>query len=284
MNGVPFLPSSLKTVCIMLGPYRNLTTLTASIAFLHPGCQVLNHAMDRVFADESRNFISTCSESAFHNFISYALSISDSGERGDHGGSITFSHAFDSVLLRDAYAARFGTSLMKKEITCFFWKESLRMSNALKENHADFEKLFLLSPKLKFLLPIRDPLDAAVSNMKTKHHRLFKTISEYSLTTVLDAILSEIAWFLDLESKYPRRFLSFLQNEFHPAFLDKLASFLEISEDSLWRKQAMDCYVMKPSYPRDEVLLKHLKAGLEEKLPEHPEMMEKIFRLASSSG
>lgn len=147
-----------------------------------------------------------------------------------------------------------------------------------------FREIIFVESKLKFLLPIRDPLDAAVSNMKTKHHRLFKTISEYSLTTVLDAILSEIAWFLDLESKYPRRFLSFLQNEFHPAFLDKLASFLEISEDSLWRKQAMDCYVMKPSYPRDEVLLKHLKAGLEEKLPEHPEMMEKIFRLASSSG
>ena len=40
--------STLETICLLSGPYRNLTTLTASMAVLHPNCQVLNHAQGRI--------------------------------------------------------------------------------------------------------------------------------------------------------------------------------------------------------------------------------------------
>ena len=46
----------VRTVCLFLGPYRNLTTLTASILFLHPNCQVLNHAANRIFHDRRTDF------------------------------------------------------------------------------------------------------------------------------------------------------------------------------------------------------------------------------------
>ena len=38
----------LRTVGLILGPYRNLTTLTASVLSLHPECQALNHAGPRL--------------------------------------------------------------------------------------------------------------------------------------------------------------------------------------------------------------------------------------------
>ncbi|MCW5878805.1 MAG: hypothetical protein KIS80_08075, partial [Anaerolineales bacterium] len=47
----------LESVCLFLGPYRNLTTLTASMLSLHPECQVLNHAGTRVFPNKNLNFI-----------------------------------------------------------------------------------------------------------------------------------------------------------------------------------------------------------------------------------
>ena len=43
----------LRSVCLMLCPYRNLTTLTASMAALHEHWQVLNHV---IFADPRLNF------------------------------------------------------------------------------------------------------------------------------------------------------------------------------------------------------------------------------------
>jgi len=41
--------NNIESVCITLGPYRNLTTLTASVLFLHPNCKVLNYAARRVY-------------------------------------------------------------------------------------------------------------------------------------------------------------------------------------------------------------------------------------------
>jgi hypothetical protein len=86
--------ASLKTVCMTLGPYRNLTALTAAVLFLHPNCQVLNHAGNRIFGDEKLDFISNYSNEIFEAFTRYAIYISQKGRRGDYGGSITLSHGY----------------------------------------------------------------------------------------------------------------------------------------------------------------------------------------------
>ena len=57
MRDVHVDPSQLRSVCLALGPYRNLTTLTAGILSLHPQCQVLNHAGVRLLPDPERNFL-----------------------------------------------------------------------------------------------------------------------------------------------------------------------------------------------------------------------------------
>jgi hypothetical protein len=67
-----------------LGPYRNLTTLTASVLFLHPNCQVLNHAGNRIFGDEELDFIANYNNEIFEAFTRYAIYISQKGTRGDY--------------------------------------------------------------------------------------------------------------------------------------------------------------------------------------------------------
>lgn len=47
----------VRAVCLALGPYRNLTTLTASVIALHPNCQVLNHGWSRVAGKGKLNFL-----------------------------------------------------------------------------------------------------------------------------------------------------------------------------------------------------------------------------------
>jgi hypothetical protein len=44
----------VKTVCLALGPYRNLTT---SLLFLHPTCQVLNHGGQRILGDRRLDWL-----------------------------------------------------------------------------------------------------------------------------------------------------------------------------------------------------------------------------------
>src|SRR5689334_13648080 len=69
--------SECKSVCLALGPYRNLTTLTAATLFLHPNCQVLNHGGMRIFGNLQVDFLSNnYSEERFNRFVQYAIRIS----------------------------------------------------------------------------------------------------------------------------------------------------------------------------------------------------------------
>ena len=88
-----------QSVCLTLGPYRNLTTLTAATLFLHPNCQVLNHAGKRIFGNRKVDFLSDYSKDKLDRFIQFAIKISSKGQRGKLGGSIIYSHAFDSTML-----------------------------------------------------------------------------------------------------------------------------------------------------------------------------------------
>ena len=46
---------NIKSVCLMVGPYRNLTTLLAGVMALHPNVQVMNHGMVTLFKNKENN-------------------------------------------------------------------------------------------------------------------------------------------------------------------------------------------------------------------------------------
>src|SRR5882672_10493469 len=122
MTASDSIADRIRTVCLFLGPYRNLTPLTASLLSLHPHCQVLNHAGARVFAAPDVNFLLDPSVATLRRFCDFALSASQGGQRGNYGGSITLSHAFDSDVVRDAYRNRYGELLIKPSVDCLVWK------------------------------------------------------------------------------------------------------------------------------------------------------------------
>ena len=69
---------NLKTVGLILGPYRNLTTLTAAVLSLHPNTQVLNHAGTRLLTGR-RNFVEHADEAHLDRFVDTALGASTEG-------------------------------------------------------------------------------------------------------------------------------------------------------------------------------------------------------------
>src|SRR5688572_6710957 len=146
--------SQLQTVALTLGPYRNLTTLTASILFLHPECQVLNHGGPQILASEELDFFCNYSDERFARFVRFAVLASQGGDRGGPGGSITLSHAFDGGYeVKKMFEERFGSIRVKPVIKTLMWKESLILANHLRKHGIDVSRILEVNDRLRFLVP-----------------------------------------------------------------------------------------------------------------------------------
>jgi hypothetical protein len=270
---------------LTLGPYRNLTTLTASLLFLHPHCQVLNHAGKRIFGYRRIDFLSGFDRAKLDRFIQYAIHISANGRRGDYGGSITLSHAFSpSHEMKDAFKDAGGETL-KKTIRCLFWKESLRTSNRIRRKRIDLGKIFEQDSRLRFLLPVRNPLDCARSNIKSGHVKIFEGLNKKSTEVqVLEAILDEFVWFAGLQSRYPDRFFYFFQHEMSREMLLGLAAFLKIDPLEDWLDTAVTAMKLKPSYKHDASMWRSYEQMVREKFNSIPEFTQGLLAFSENNA
>jgi hypothetical protein len=271
--------SGCKAVCLALGPYRNLTTLTAATLFLHPKCQVLNHAGGRIYNREEINFLSDFTPQKLDRFIQFAVKISTKGERGDHGGSITHSHAFDAEHSMKQLHAKAGAILIKEQIQCLFWKESLLTSNFIRDHDVDLGAIFKREPRLRFLMPIRNPMDCAVSNLKTGHVNIFKGLNKNSpLAEVVSAILNEILWFAGLEANYPGRFFRYFEHGISKNMLQKLEHFLALDPSPEWLDNAEAAMQTKPSYPHKAKLKEFYRTEVQKRFAAYPDIAEGLLK------
>lgn len=276
--------SGINTVCLALGPYRNLTTLTASVLFLHPNCQVLNHGGARIFGNPSVDFLSSYSKDKLDAFIAFALTISGKGERGGGGGSITHSHAFDDKhKLKDIYAKSSVAQGGKSDIQSLFWKESLHTSNLLQNQGTDVAALLAQEPRLRFLMPIRNPLDCAVSNQKTGHVGIFRGLKKDApLDEVLVAILDEIYWFAALKQANPDRFFSYFEHSVNDTMLHDMAAFLQLSPDPEWLSNALAAMEINSSYQHSPELITLYTQYVDKQRAAFPELSAELLKFVAS--
>ena len=270
-----------STVCLALGPYRNLTTLTAATLFLHPNCQVLNHARGRIYGNPEVDFISDYSAERFSRFIAFAIEISGGGERGPHGGSITLSHAFDEGYDMKHMFSETGQGLIKKQIDCLFWKESLATSNRIRDYQVDLAKLVRKEPRLRFLMPIRNPMDCALSNLKTGHVRRFPGMIESpGPRDALSAILKEFHWFEHWRSRLPQHFFLFYEHDMNRQMLENLAEFLRLSPDPDWLQRAQSVMVSKSGYTHSDDFVDFYIQQIGAIFKDNPVMRDQLLKFA----
>ena len=270
-----------QTVCLALGPYRNLTTLTAATLFLHPNCQVLNHAGRRIYGNRKVDFLSNFSEERVDHFIQFAIQISRGGCRGSFGGSITHSHAFDSKHKLKEVFSEASLDLTKKQIKCLFWKESLRTSNLIRNKNIDLVDLLTQEERLRFLMPIRHPLDCAKSNLKTGHVNGFRGLNKSSsIFNVLQAVLDEIYWFASYKEKFPSRFFCYFEHSISQTMLVDLATFLKLSPNEVWLSNALSAMVTKSNYEHDSELLDFYRETVSKKFSRFPDLSKELLAFA----
>ena len=191
--------SLVNTVCIILGPYRNVTTLTASCCMLHPEIQVLNHGFSINKSDKT-NFLLSYSDKKFDNFIFEVLEIARKGQSiPREGGVVTASHAFmDYEIMRKTFYERYKNT-HKENVRSIVWKDSQHNTNILMPS--DFDDLLSKNHKLRFLLPIRNPMDCAVSNARSRKQLFGEDVE--TTEDVLEGIFKIYSWFFKFEDKYP---------------------------------------------------------------------------------
>lgn len=268
----------IESVCLTLGPYRNLTTLIASVLFLHPNCQVLNHAGSRIYGNRQIDFLWDFNKDKLDRFIQFAIKISGKGERGNLGGSITYSHAFDSMHKMKETFAKTNLPLIKKQIKCLFWKESQSTSNLIRERQVDLASIFEIEDRLRFLLPIRHPLDCAVSNLNTGHVNRFRGLNRNSsIFEVAHAILDEIFWFADLKKRFANRFFYFFEHEISREMLVDLAGFLQLEPNEVWIANALSVMKIKSGYNHDSKLLRFYRDYINDKSSRFPDLSKGLL-------
>lgn len=273
----------LKTVCLMLGPYRNLTTLTASILFLHKNCQVLNHAGSRIFNDSRLDFLNEYSDSTFDTFVKYAIYISEHGRKGEYGGSITYSHAFNDKYKTKEIFKDTGLNLIKDKVECLLWKESLKTSHLIKSNNINLAKIFEKNEKLRFILPVRNPMDCALSNHQPKHLNLYNLAKKNStLEQVLDAILNEILWVVTLKEKYPNRILIYFEHEPISILLMNITNFLNIENYADWNHDASKAFYNAKQYEHTNTFIDYYINRLEVRFSKYPSIYKKLLKFTQA--
>lgn len=272
------------SICLTLGPYRNLTTLTAAIFFLHPDCQVLNHGYIRLMRRGYLNFLTTPDRNKTNRFLQYAAQLSKSGRKGDYGGSITLSHAFDPEYpMYQAFKAM-GGRWFKPNFKCLYWKESQRTGLHLRNHGADLTELLQRDTRLRFLYPIRNPMDCAFSNLKSGHVVLYDALNKNSsVLEVLNVILNEHLWYAKLQTENPDRFHHFFEYELDTDKLRQLAEFLSLEAKPDWLEQAGPTLSINSHYEHDPHLIEYYEKTVIKRFSMYPEIQSGLMRFISDN-
>lgn len=278
-------PQDCHSVCLALGPYRNLTTLTAATLFLHPDCQVLNHGGRKILGNPSVDFLLHYSPETFRRFLCHAVDLSVGGERGDPGGSILLSHAFDDVHPMKSLYSQLGGEPVKPRIRCLFWKESLRTALHIRRHGIDLPAILRAEPRLRFLMPVRNPLDCAVSNVATGHATLFPdTPDPSSPVDVLRSVLRELAWFRSQQRTHPDRFHSFFEFDVSRESLVDMARFLALEPQDAWLNAAESAMRVRRGRMHSAAFVAHYRKEVEDIFHADRPWKEKLLEFASGPG
>jgi hypothetical protein len=278
------LLSRLRTVCLFLGPYRNLTTLLASILHLHPTCQVLNHGAVHVLTNESMNFLADYDDCKFDRFCRFAMAHSQKGERGGQGGSITLAHSFDRGPVGDTFRRRYGDQLLKPSVETLVWKDPGAVTAFLGNRRIDVRQLLQLNAKLRFFLPVRNPLDCARSNVEKGYFWVMGSRDGFDVEGSLRGILRHLAWFRALRREFPDRFLDVFEFDVNDASFRAMCEFLLIDADVTWLDDALHCFRSEAHYEHPRALVIRYLALIHDLFPDDPDAAAKLERFAPNTS
>ncbi len=239
----------METIAIYLGATRSLSTITSAMMALHPEVTVLNHAYGRIMTDARNDFLGAPVQERLERFTQTALDMALGGRKGDFGGHILHSHAFDDETLRQAYLDRYGWGA-KPGTKSLVWKEGTLVTNRIARDNLDIVAIARSLPALRFIALVRNPVDIAISSIDKGYAKaLVSSGRERDFDAVFTQILKRFAWFSQYASHRPDQFRFIFQDELlDRRHLASLCDFLRISAARDWLDDIGRLVQLRPSY------------------------------------
>jgi hypothetical protein len=276
--------------CLTLTAYRSLTTLTFATLGLHPHIQVMNHGFASVEASGALALFEAPDDAGLDRLARTLHRLSLGGTAGQEGGNIRFSHAFafDHIAMRDAYATLNGDRLAKSPVRVVAWKEGSRLREHLIARGVDPIALAARFDRLRFVNPIRDPIDQACAlhgfHAEPGLHPVPASLGTTDLPAIMRYVLRAAAEAYDAAQRRPDRFLCFTEREIGLALLRRLADFLEVEPSGAWLAAALSAFRVTRSYPRLPEPIRLLDRLLGEAYHDRPDFVAFIREQALRSG
>jgi hypothetical protein len=266
------------TLALVLGPYRNLTTLTAAVLGLHPECVVFNHGFVRVVRHGSLTPFAPAGAAGFDRFLRFAVAASREGRQGMYGGTIEASHAHERSAMQAALER--ARALPAAAPRAVVWKDSMRITNHLRTIGQPPAKLARRNPRLRFVLPIRNPLDCAVSNAATRHGRYLASGRHRTPEGLIDPIVREIRIFCDSAAHQPDSFFSFVEGDEPRKTFGGLAAHLGLEAHDAWLDLVELTWDIGSAYDHDDGLKQRYRSSVEYHLEPYPELRARLLAFA----
>ena len=243
--------STVRTLCLALGPYRSHASVTASIVATHPNGQAMNRGGRLLLGDRRLDPLLAPNPATTDRFLRYGLHIA-LGRTGE-------------------------LPLGTPEVHSFLWNDAHQVTRHIKRHNLSFVQLLRCEPRLRFLMTIRHPIACAFANHKMGTGRLFGLNDNASVAEYLDGVLREILWFLELEKDHPDHFLHLHAADFGPASADRLARFLGLEALEPWRSTSGSRYQLDDQVLATRNLLDHYRRQVDELFSPHPAMAERLL-------
>jgi hypothetical protein len=122
-----------------------------------------------------------------------------------------------------------------------------------------FDRLCESFPELRFILPVRDPLDCAISNRRTGHSFTLGLPIASPVNQVLEAVLRALAWALEKRDQHPDRIFAFTQDQPAEILLPRLADFLGVEPTASWLEDGAKMFLVRDRYEIPPGLAAHAK-------------------------
>jgi hypothetical protein len=268
-----------ETLALLLGPYRNLTTLTAAVLGLHPECVVFNHGFVRVVRHQSLTPFAPSGTPGFDRFLRFAIAAAREGRQGVYGGTIEASHAHERSAMQVAQER--ARSLPTAAPRVVVWKDSMRITNHLRTIGQPPAKLARRNARLRFVLPIRNPLDCAVSNASTRHGRYLASGRHRTSEGLIEPIVREIRIFCDAAAQLPESFFSFVEGDEPRKTFAGLAEHLGLDAHDAWLDLVDMSWDVGSDYQHPPELVERYRSAVDYHLEPYPELRARLLKFAA---
>lgn len=268
----------IRCIALPLGPYRNLTTLIGAIVSLHPQGLALNHAAGRILPVQAINFLGNCSSEAQRGFLEVAVRLLQGGARGNLGGSILKSHAFDEKVMREAYELRYGCKILKDAAPLvLYWKDSQLIYNYLERTTGGIQEVVEAFKNVRFILPVRNPIHCAKSNLSTGHWKHLVSGAKPTFGCIVSRILSTIRAISTHPSLTPDRLLVIWEWELTSKAPVAICDFLGLQHDPWWINTVATCVRIRERPAINEERMIYARA-VDLQFQDLPDVRERLLR------